>query len=25
MRGSQLDYSKVQAGGDAKEAVVTGR
>ena len=25
MRGSQLDYSKVQAGGDAKEVVVTGR
>jgi len=25
MRGSQLDYSKVKAGGDAKDAVVTGR
>ncbi|MFN7957898.1 MAG: hypothetical protein U0P46_06220 [Holophagaceae bacterium] len=25
MRGSQLDYSKVKAGADAKEAVVTGR
>jgi hypothetical protein len=25
MRGSQLDYSKVKAGTDAKEAVVTGR
>ena len=25
MRGSQLDYSKVQAGGNAKDAVTTGR
>lgn len=25
MRGSQLDYSKVKTGGDAKDAVVTGR
>jgi hypothetical protein len=25
LRGSQLDYSKVKAGADAKEAVVTGR
>ena len=25
MRGSQLDYSKVKAGGDAKDAVITGR
>jgi len=25
MRGSQLDYSKVQTGSDAKDAVVTGR
>ncbi|MDP1832242.1 MAG: hypothetical protein Q8K67_09300 [Geothrix sp.] len=25
LRGSQLDYGKVQAGGDAKDAVVTGR
>ena len=25
MRGSQLDYSKVKAGGDSKDAVVTGR
>jgi hypothetical protein len=25
LRGSQLDYSKVQAGGAAKDAVVTGR
>ena len=25
MRGSQLDYSKVQGGASAKDAVVTGR
>jgi hypothetical protein len=25
LRGSQLDYSKVKAGGEAKDAVITGR
>jgi hypothetical protein len=25
LRGSQLDYSKVKSGADAKDAVVTGR